>query len=125
MAIVAEVEASAATVEEVITSGTPALPCALSYPPFQGESFVHRVSPGTVVYSDLTSLSQFPVDYGYRPAALVLSTVVSHPFCGRNCCSSFCPNIFPPVLRSAAPEAFSPAFGRFRRAERLRGPRLA
>jgi len=86
--IVKRVEESGAAVEEVITSGTPALPCALSYRPFESASFVHRLSPGTVVYNDLTSLSQLPDDYGYRPAAVVLSTVVSRPSPGRVTCDA-------------------------------------
>jgi D-serine deaminase-like pyridoxal phosphate-dependent protein len=40
---------------------------------------LHRVSPGTVVFNDMTSLEQLPPEYGYVPAAVVLSTVVSHP----------------------------------------------
>jgi D-serine deaminase-like pyridoxal phosphate-dependent protein len=66
-------------VEEVITSGTPAFPCAASYRPFRSAKFVHRASPGTVVYSDATSLTQLPAEWGYQPAAVVISTVVSHP----------------------------------------------
>ena len=66
-------------VAEVVTAGTPAFPCTLSYGPFTGASFVHRASPGTIVYSDCTSLAQLPPEYGYRPAAVVVSTVVSHP----------------------------------------------
>ncbi len=66
------------SVDEVITSGTPAAPFAASYKGFQGAAFVHRISPGTVVYNDLTSLEQLS-GYGYQPAALVLATVVSHP----------------------------------------------
>ncbi len=66
-------------VEEVITSGTPAFPCAASYAPFRSAKFVHRASPGTVVYSDATSLTQLPPEWGYQPAAVVVSTVVSHP----------------------------------------------
>jgi D-serine deaminase-like pyridoxal phosphate-dependent protein len=66
-------------VEEVITSGTPAFPCAASYQPFRSAKFVHRASPGTVVYSDATSLIQLPAEWGYQPAAVVVSTVVSHP----------------------------------------------
>jgi D-serine deaminase-like pyridoxal phosphate-dependent protein len=88
MEIVTRVEGSGAAVEEVITSGTPALPCALSYRPFESAFFVHRVSPGTVVYSDLTSLSQLPDSYGYRPAVLVLSTVVSQPTADRVTCDA-------------------------------------
>ena len=88
MKIVARVEGSGVTVEEVVTSGTPAVPCALSYRPFESASFTHRVSPGTVVYNDLTSLSQLPDDLGYRPAALVVSTVVSRPAAGRVTCDA-------------------------------------
>ena len=63
---------------EVITSGTPAAPYAMSFEPFHDAPFIHRISPGTVVYNDLTSLKQLP-GLGYRPAACVLTTVVSHP----------------------------------------------
>ncbi|HMJ63340.1 MAG TPA: hypothetical protein VK493_16340, partial [Bryobacteraceae bacterium] len=37
-----------------------------------------RVSPGTVVYNDFTSLRQLEA-FDYRPAALVLATVISQP----------------------------------------------
>ncbi len=79
MALVADLGEAGESVPEVITAGTPALPCALSYAGFVGEKFVHRVSPGTVVYSDATSLAQLPAEYGYKPSVLVLSRVVSHP----------------------------------------------
>ncbi len=79
MEIVAEVERAGFKIEEVITSGTPAFPCAASYVPFQSGGFVHRASPGTVVYSDATSITQLPAEWGYQPAAVVVSTVVSHP----------------------------------------------
>lgn len=79
MEIVAAVERAGFHVEEVITSGTPAFPCAAAYEPFQTTGFVHRASPGTVVYSDSTSLTQLPAEWGYQPAAVVVSTVVSHP----------------------------------------------
>src|SRR5581483_6871885 len=59
-------------------SGTPAAPFAISYPGFRNADFVHRISPGTVVYNDTTSLDQLP-GWGYQPAALVLTTLVSHP----------------------------------------------
>jgi D-serine deaminase-like pyridoxal phosphate-dependent protein len=67
------------SVDEVITSGTPAFPCTLSYDGFRDPAFTHRASPGTVVYNDLNSLFQLPVEWGYQPAALVIATVVSHP----------------------------------------------
>jgi len=79
MEIVGAVERAGFSVEEVITSGTPAFPCAATYEPFRASRFVHRASPGTVVYSDVTSLTQLPADWGYQPAAVVVSTVVSHP----------------------------------------------
>jgi D-serine deaminase-like pyridoxal phosphate-dependent protein len=79
MEIVAAVESAGFPIEEVITSGTPAFPFAANYTPFQGRKFVHRTSPGTVVYSDATSIKQLPSEWGYEPAALVVSTVVSHP----------------------------------------------
>jgi D-serine deaminase-like pyridoxal phosphate-dependent protein len=79
MEIVAAVERAGFAIEEVITSGTPAFPCAATYAPFTQGKFVHRASPGTVVYSDATSLKQLPAEWGYQPAALVVSTVVSHP----------------------------------------------
>src|SRR5262249_40913910 len=50
-----------------------------SYAPFRAGRFVHRASPGTVVYSDATALTQLPAEWGYQPAAVVVSTVVSHP----------------------------------------------
>ena len=79
MEIVTAVERTGFPVGEVITSGTPAFPCAAMYAPFRSGRFVHRASPGTVVYSDLSSLTQLPAEWGYQPAALVVSTVVSHP----------------------------------------------
>lgn len=79
MEIVAAIERAGFPIEEVITSGTPAFPCAATYAPFRESSFIHRASPGTVVYSDATSLTQLPAEWGYQPAAVVVSTVVSHP----------------------------------------------
>lgn len=79
MEIVNSVERAGFPIEEVITSGTPAFPCAATYAPFREAGFIHRASPGTVVYSDATSIAQLPVEWGYQPAAVVVSTVVSHP----------------------------------------------
>jgi D-serine deaminase-like pyridoxal phosphate-dependent protein len=77
--IVSEVERSGASVREVITAGTPTYPCSLSFEGFRNAGFTHRISPGTVVYCDAMSLTQLPKEYGYRPAVLVLTRVVSHP----------------------------------------------
>jgi len=79
MEIVHAVERSGFRVDEVITSGTPAFACAATYAPFRESSFVHRASPGTVVFNDASSLGQLPGEWGYQPAAVVVSTVVSHP----------------------------------------------
>ena len=77
--VMSEVEHSGVSVPEVITAGTPTLPCSLAYSGFRGKKFVHRVSPGTVTYNDATSLAQLPAEYKLRPAVLVLTRVVSHP----------------------------------------------
>jgi D-serine deaminase-like pyridoxal phosphate-dependent protein len=86
--IVSELERSGISVPEVITAGTPTLPCSLSYLGFRRGNFLHRVSPGTIIYCDATSLEQLPKKYGYRPAALVLARVVSHPRQGSITCDA-------------------------------------
>ena len=73
---------------EIVTAGTPSFPCTLSYSPFNGGRFIHRASPGTIVYNDCSSLAQLPLEYGYRPAAVVVSTVISHPSPGRLTCDA-------------------------------------
>lgn len=73
---------------DTITSGTPAAPHAISYRSFAEASFAHRISPGTPVYGDLTSLAQLPAAWGYQSAALVLATVVSRPRPGRVTCDA-------------------------------------
>lgn len=75
-------------VPEVITAGTPAFPCSLSFPRFSNPPFLHRVSPGTVVYCDTTSLTQLPPEYGYLPAVAVMTRVVSHPGPGMITCDA-------------------------------------
>jgi D-serine deaminase-like pyridoxal phosphate-dependent protein len=77
--IASELKKTGIQVGELITSGTPATPFALTYPAFGSGAFLHRVSPGTVVFNDTTSLEQLPSEYGYVPAGVVLSTIVSHP----------------------------------------------
>jgi D-serine deaminase-like pyridoxal phosphate-dependent protein len=79
---------SGLTVPEIITAGTPTFPCSLSYEAFRSGNFLHRVSPGTVVYCDASSLAQLPAEYGYRPAALVLTRVVSRPHPGIVTCDA-------------------------------------
>jgi D-serine deaminase-like pyridoxal phosphate-dependent protein len=86
--VVSEIERSGASVPEVITAGTPTLPCSLAYQGFRGRRFVHRLSPGTVVYNDATSLAQLPASFGYQPAALVLTRLVSRPRAGMVTCDA-------------------------------------
>ena len=88
MEIIAAFERSQIEIAEIITAGTPAFPCTLSYRAFARGPFLHRASPGTVVYNDCSSLSQLPSEYGYRPAAVVVSTVVSRPAPGRFTCDA-------------------------------------
>ena len=82
-----EIERDGVPVPEVITAGTPTLLSSLSYESFRGRGFIHRVSPGTIVYCDATSLSQIPSD-GYRPAVLILSRIVSRPRRGTVTCDA-------------------------------------
>lgn len=88
MEIVAAFERADIPIEEIITAGTPAFPCTLSYSGFSQASFVHRASPGTLVYNDCSSLAQLPATHGYRPAAVVVSTIVSHPSPRRFTCDA-------------------------------------
>src|SRR5215467_11856671 len=54
--LVADLNRSGVRVSEIITAGTPTFPSSLTYRNFQSSEFRHRVSPGTVVYHDATSL---------------------------------------------------------------------
>jgi D-serine deaminase-like pyridoxal phosphate-dependent protein len=87
MEIVTALEAAGMAVGEIITSGTPATPYGISYPGFTTGKFIHRVSPGTVVYNDTSSLQQLP-EAGYAPAAVVLATVISHPLLQQITCDA-------------------------------------
>jgi len=77
--VVSEIERRGIAVPEVITAGTPTFPCSLSFAGFRTGNFLHRVSPGTVVYCDATTMTQLSSEYGYRPAVLVMARVVSKP----------------------------------------------
>jgi len=88
MNVIGEIERSGTIVPEVITAGTPTFPCSLSYAGFRNAGFIHRISPGTVVYGDASSLALFPKEYGYQPAVLVLSRVISRPSAGIATCDA-------------------------------------
>src|SRR6266478_3522983 len=86
--VVSEIERSGTGVPEVITAGTPTFPCSLAFEGFRRGGFIHRVSPGTVVYCDATSLAQLPNESGSQPAVLVLTRVVSQPRAGIVTCDA-------------------------------------
>ncbi len=88
MELVAEILRNAFQIPELITAGTPTFPCSLSYQKFRDAPFVHRISPGTIVYCDATSMAQLPAEYGYAPAAVVVTRVVSHPSRGIATCDA-------------------------------------
>lgn len=88
LALVRAIEAKGVPVREVITSGTPATPVAIEHPGLASGNFVHRVSPGTVVYNDTSSLTQLPPEWGYVPAVVVLAAVLSHPLPNRVTCDA-------------------------------------
>jgi D-serine deaminase-like pyridoxal phosphate-dependent protein len=88
LSLVDAIERAGNPVAEIITAGTPALPFSLSYGGFAACRPVHRVSPGTVIYGDCTSAAQLPSECGYRPAATVVATVVSHPTRGVVTCDA-------------------------------------
>lgn len=86
--LVTAIQQSGVETPEVITAGTPTFPASISYPDFQRQEFKHRVSPGTIVYCDATSLAQLSAAYRYAPAAMVLTRVVSHPHPGIITCDA-------------------------------------
>ena len=88
LALVSEIEGAGFRVPEVVTAGTPTFPCSLAYEGFQRAGFIHRCSPGTVVYHDATSLAQLPPEWSYMPAVLVVTRVVSHPHEGIVTCDA-------------------------------------
>lgn len=88
MEVIDAFDRSHVEIEEIITAGTPAFPCTLSYPRFTGARFIHRASPGTIVYNDCSSLAQLPAEFAYRAAAVVVSSVVSRPSPGRFTCDA-------------------------------------
>ncbi|MCB0324742.1 MAG: alanine racemase [Bdellovibrionales bacterium] len=77
--LIEALDAEGLAVEELVTAGTPAFPASISFEPFREASFMHRVSPGTVLFGDINSFRELPELREYRPAALVVSTVISQP----------------------------------------------
>lgn len=86
--LVDELQRTGTRVPEVVTAGTPTFPCSLAYEGFRRAGFIHRCSPGTVVYHDATSLAELPREYGYMPAVLAVTRVVSRPHEGIITCDA-------------------------------------
>lgn len=61
---------------ELVTSGTHSFAAALAHPRLAAGPWTHRISPGTVVLSDLRS-APAAAELGLVPAALVLARVIS------------------------------------------------
>ena len=78
LALVARLAAAGTPAGEVVTAGTPAFQHALAFSGFHSAPFVHRISPGTVVFHDARTQLENP-DVALVPAALVLTRVISHP----------------------------------------------
>src|ERR1700747_3176917 len=58
--LVSDLELSGVRVPELITAGTPTFPCSLSFEGFRSAQFTHRISSGTIVYCDGTTVAQLP-----------------------------------------------------------------
>jgi D-serine deaminase-like pyridoxal phosphate-dependent protein len=50
-----------------------------AHAPLSQGKWMLRVSPGAAIYGDTNTMRQIPADYGFRPAAVVATRVVSHP----------------------------------------------
>jgi D-serine deaminase-like pyridoxal phosphate-dependent protein len=85
--LVQSLEAAGLSIAELVVAGTPAAPSALRYPRWGALRARVQISPGTVLLNDRTSLAQIP-DWDLQPAAVVLSSVVSHPRPGRVTCDA-------------------------------------
>jgi D-serine deaminase-like pyridoxal phosphate-dependent protein len=64
-------------VGEIVTSGSRSWPLALEHAGFAGAAEEHTVSPGTVVYNDMLTALQRSWTDALRPAAAVITRVVS------------------------------------------------
>ncbi len=77
--LAAEIEAAGIEVGEVITSGSAVFMFACDYAPLARANWTLRVSPGAAIYGDTNAMQMIPAEYGFRPAAVVATRVVSHP----------------------------------------------
>ena len=77
--LASEIEAAGIEVGEVITSGSSVFMFACNYAPLAQAKWMFRVSPGAAIYGDTNTMQQIPAEYGFHPAAVVATRVVSHP----------------------------------------------
>ncbi len=73
------IEDAGIPVGEVITSGTFVFMFASKYAPLMQANWALRMSPGAAIYGDTNVMQHIPTEYGFRPAAVVATRVVSHP----------------------------------------------
>jgi D-serine deaminase-like pyridoxal phosphate-dependent protein len=74
-----KIENAGVEVSEVITSGSSVFMFASDFAPLTQAKWTLRVSPGATIYGDANVMRQIPASYGFRPAAVVATRVVSHP----------------------------------------------
>ncbi len=79
VSLASELEHAGIAVDEVITSGSSVFMFACTYEPLTRAKWALRVSPGAAIYGDTTAMHQIPPEYGFRPAAIVATRVVSRP----------------------------------------------
>ena len=72
-----ELAAAGYPVHEIVTSGSRSWPVALEHVGFASVAEEHTVSPGTVVYSDVQTAFEGPWADALRPAAGVITRVIS------------------------------------------------
>jgi D-serine deaminase-like pyridoxal phosphate-dependent protein len=73
------IEDAGIPVGEVITSGTFVFMFAGDFAPLTKAKWTLRLSPGAAIYGDMNVMQQIPAEYGFRPAMVVATRVVSHP----------------------------------------------
>ena len=77
--LASDFETAGINVGEVNTSGSAVFMFACNYAPLAQAKWMLRVSPGAAIYGDSNAMQMIPAEYGFRPAAVVATRVVSHP----------------------------------------------
>lgn len=73
------IEDAGIEVGEVITSGTFVFMFASTFAPLVRAKWTLRLSPGAAIFGDMNVMQNIPAEYGFRPAMVVATRVVSHP----------------------------------------------